>query len=129
MPAPPRDAFVAFTSQLDQWWDPLLTPDPASFSGVDLDPRGEVAFRHGKDRHVWGEVTEWDPGTRLSLAFWLGHSPDHPTTVAVTFTAEGRDKTRVRLEHGGWTTETADARDKYGHWNDLLARYAAHVAR
>ena len=128
VPLPPRDAFLAFTSHMGKWWDPVLSPDPATFSGIDLDPRGEVALRHGRDRYVWGEVTRWEPPTAYEQTFWLGHSPDHPTTLSVTF-SESDEGTRVRLEHGGWSEETADARAKFTHWQDLMTRYAAHAAR
>jgi len=128
VPLPPRDAFVAFTAHMGEWWDPVLTPDPATFTGIEIDPRGDVALRHGKERLVWGEVTVWEPGESYVQTSWLGHSPDHPTTLSVTFT-EHPVGTRVRLEHGGWTEATVDVRDKFGHWQDLLTRFASHAAR
>ncbi len=128
VPLPPRDAFVAFTVHMGEWWDPILTPDAASFTSIDLDPGGEVAMRHGSERHVWGEVTTWEPGSAYGQTFWLGHSPDHPTTLEVSF-EEDPAGTRVRLEHGGWTEATAEARERCTHWEDLLARFAAHAAR
>ena len=128
VPRPPRDAFVAFTAHMGEWWDPVLSPDAATFTGIDLDPRGEVALRHGTDRFVFGEVTTWEPGTAYAQTFWLGHSPDHPTTLSVSFT-EVEVGTRVRLEHGGWTEATAGVRARFDHWEDLMTRYAAHAAR
>lgn len=128
VPLRPRDAFVAFTAHMGEWWDPLLSPDPASFTGMEVAPRGEVASRHGRARYVWGEVTTWEPGATYGQTLWLGHSPDHPTTLTVTFTEEA-DCTRVRLEHGGWTDATSGLREKIPSWDDLLARYVAHAAR
>jgi hypothetical protein len=128
VPLPPRTAFLAFTAHMGEWWDPVLSPDPATFTGVDIDPDGEVALRHGGSRHVWGEVTTWDPPSAYAQTFWLGHTPDHPTTLSVTF-REAAEGTHVRLEHGGWTEATAGLREKYTHWDDLMTRYAAHAAR
>ena len=128
VPLSPREAFVAFTAHMGDWWDPVLTPDPATYTGIDIDPRGEVALRHGSERFVWGEVTTWEPTTTYAQTCWLGHSPDHPTTVTVTF-EEGGPGTRVRLEHGGWTEATAETRARFTLWDDLLTRYAGHAAR
>ena len=128
VPLPPRNAFVAFTAHMGEWWDPVLTPDPATYTGVEIDPRGEVALRHGKDRYVFGEVTTWEPGAAYAQTFWLGHTPDHPTTLSVRF-SEDPAGTRVDLEHGGWTDASVDARGKFTHWEDLLTRFAAHAAR
>ena len=36
--------------------------------------------------------------------------------------------TAVRLEHGGWADGSEELRDKYTHWDALLARFAAHVS-
>ena len=129
VPASPQEAFVAFTARMDQWWDVLLTPDAATFTGIEIDPKGgDVSMRHGDERHVWGRVTRWEPEGTYAQDFWLGHDSAHPTTLTVTFRAEG-DDTRVRLEHGGWTEATASEREKYTHWRELLERYAAYVAR
>lgn len=128
VPLPPRNAFVAFTAHMGEWWDPVLTPDPATYTGVEIDPHGEVALRHGKARYVFGEVTTWEPGAAYAQTFWLGHTPDHPTTLSVTF-SEDPAGTRVDLEHAGWTDASVDARGKFTHWEDLLTRYAAHAAR
>ena len=49
VPVGPDAAFTGFTRDLGAWWDPRLTPDPATYTGVDLAPEigGEVAMRHG----------------------------------------------------------------------------------
>ena len=33
VPVTPTEAFVGFTAQMGEWWDPMLTPDPATFYG------------------------------------------------------------------------------------------------
>ncbi|QZY28046.1 SRPBCC domain-containing protein [Nocardioides coralli] len=129
VPATPREAFIAFTAHMDQWWDANLTADPATFTSIEIDPDGEVASLHDDDeRHVWGRVTTWEPGAAYAQDFWLGHSPDDATTLRVAFD-EDDGGTRVRLEHAGWTAATADVRDQFTAWPELLERYAAHASR
>lgn len=128
VPVSPTPAFVGFTAQMGEWWDPLLTPDPATFQSIEIDPEGEVAMVHeGGERYVWGRVTQWDPLGHYAQEFWLGHGQGEPTTLDVTFTDAGSGTT-VRLEHGGWAGGSDDVHATYTHWDDLLQRYAAHVS-
>ena len=125
VPTDATPAFVAFTAEMGQWWDPLLTPDPATFTGIDVDPDGDVRMVCGDDKIPFGAVTCWEPDREFAMDFWLAH-PKPASTVRVTFTAEGDTSTRVRLEHSGLPVESAG---KFRHWDDLMARYAAHVSR
>ncbi len=127
VPTTPTEAFVGFTAQMGEWWDPMLSPDPASFTGIAIDPDGDVASVHGDEQYAWGRVTHWDPIGRYTQDFWLGHAQESPTALEVTFT-EVADGTLVHLEHGGWAEGSEDVRAKYSHWDDLLRRYAAHVS-
>ena len=34
VPVTPTEAFVGFTAQMGEWWDPALTPDAATFSNI-----------------------------------------------------------------------------------------------
>ena len=127
VPATPTEAFVGFTAQMGEWWDPLLTPDAATFSGVEIDPEGEVAMLHGPARHVWGRVVTWEPLGHYAQEAWLGHDEAHPTRLDVRF-EEVEGGTRVDLEHSGWTETNREAREQVAQWADLLERYAAHVS-
>ena len=40
VPRTPTEAFVGFTAQMGEWWDPMLTPEPATFTGISIDPNG-----------------------------------------------------------------------------------------
>jgi len=128
VPAPPAEAFAAFTTGMGDWWDAAYTPDPPTWTGIDVAPvvGGEVAMRHGTDRWVWGRVTSWEPGRHYGQSFWLAHDPAHPSSLDVVFAPAGTG-TAVRFRHGGWVPETAAAREKFGDWRHLLGRYAAHV--
>ena len=127
VPVTPTEAFVGFTAQMGEWWDPQITPDPATFTGIAIDPQGDVALVHGDEQYVWGRVREWDPGTRYTQDFWLGHAEEDPTTLDVSFT-EADGGTRVRVKHSGWSEGSEAIRENYTHWSALLERYAAHVS-
>lgn len=127
VPVTVTEAFVGFTAQMGEWWDPALSPDPPTFSGIAIDPDGDVAMVHGDEQYVWGRVIDWDPIGRYSQQFWLGHAQESPTTLEVSFNETG-DATRVRLEHRGWTEGSQEIRSKYTGWDRLLERYAAHVS-
>jgi hypothetical protein len=127
VPVSQSRAFVGFTAQMGEWWDPLLTPDPGSFAGIKVDPAGDVATVHdGADDYVFARVTTREPDRELVLDFWLGHTADHPSQLRVTFDEQGSE-TVVSLEHGGWDDVNGEVRSKYDHWGDLLERYAAFV--
>ncbi|WP_322919560.1 SRPBCC domain-containing protein [Nocardioides renjunii] len=127
VPVTTTEAFVGFTAQMGEWWDPMLTPDPAGYTGIAIDPDGPVASVHGDEQYVWGRVVGWDPIGHYTQEFWLGHAEEEPTTLDVTFT-EAPEGTLVHLEHRGWTEGSEDVRARYTHWDDLLRRYAAHVS-
>ena len=128
VPVTPTEAFVGFTAQMGEWWDPMLTPDPPTFSSIAIDPDGPVETIHDDDqRYTWGRVLGWDPLGHLVMEFWLGHDQAEPTRLDVRFTEEGTG-TRVRLVHSDWADGSEQVRAKYTHWDDLLARYAAFVS-
>lgn len=128
VPVARMKAFVGFTAQMGEWWDPLLTPDAGTFTGIEVDPEGDVSTVHdGGDNYVFGRMTTWEPHEELVMDFWLGHAPAYPTELRVTFTDADDESTTVRLEHRGWNADNEAAHDKYDHWDDQLERYAAHV--
>ena len=127
VPVTPTQAFVGFTAQMGEWWDPLLTPDPATFTGISIEPDGDVAMVHGDEEYVWGRVIDWDPIGRYRQSFWLSMDQESPTELDVSFTEEGTG-TRVRVSHEGWREGQQQLREKFDRWDDLLARYAAHVS-
>lgn len=125
----PQRAFEVFTTGMGTWWDPAYTPDPATYIGIDLDPRvgGAVALRHGDATYPFGEVTQWRPGEHYQQTFWLAMDRAHPSTVDVRFTPDG-GVCLVTFEHGGWDAANVAARDKYGDWPVLLGRFAEAAA-
>ncbi len=127
VPVTPTEAFVGFTAQMGEWWDPMLTPDPATFTGIAIEPDGDVAMVHSDEEYVWGRVIDWDPIGRYRQELWLLMDQSPPTVLDVQFLEEG-DGTRVRLSHEGWAEDREDLRATWLCWDDLLARFAAHVS-
>jgi hypothetical protein len=128
VPVTPTEAFVGFTAQMGEWWDPMLSPEPPTFTGIAIDPDGPVTSVHGDEQYVWGRVLTWDPIGHYTQEFWLGHAEEQPTKLDVTFTDAEGGGTLVHLEHSGWVEGSEDVRARYTHWDDLLRRYAAHVS-
>ncbi|MBD3913364.1 SRPBCC domain-containing protein [Nocardioides hwasunensis] len=127
VPVTPTQAFVGFTAQMGEWWDPVLSPDAATFTSIAIDPNGPVATVHGDEQFVFGRVMTWDPIGHLVMEFWLGHAEDEATVLDVRFT-DAPEGAMVRLVHSGWREGSEEVRAKYTHWDDLLRRFAAYVS-
>jgi uncharacterized protein YndB with AHSA1/START domain len=129
VPVTPTQAFVGFTAQMGEWWDPLLTPDPATFTSIEIDPEGDVATVHGDEHRVCGRVTTWEPGERYAQDVLPVDGEGPVTALDVLFSEQdGGASTRVRVEHSGWAEGSERARDTYAGWDRLLARFAAFVS-
>ena len=127
-------AFDLFTNRMTDWWFTGEGVGPSPFKQLVLEPRQggrwfEVADDGGET--PWGEVLEWDPPTRLLLAWRIDGSwkfnPDVETSLEITFEAIDPGSTRVRLEHrdlerlgksGGKAIETMRT-----GWGKLLGRF------
>ncbi|QBX99360.1 hypothetical protein E2K80_00295 [Rhodophyticola sp. CCM32] len=108
VPLSPDQAFDLFTEDMASWW-PL---DSHSLSAGDGTTARDVTVEPGKGGKIietrpdgqtapWATVTEWAPGARLALDWYVGRDPSEATQITVTFTAEGSG-TRVDLTHGGF---------------------------
>jgi hypothetical protein len=129
VPGTATEAFVGFTAQMGEWWDPSLSSDPATYTNIEIDPEGDVAMCHGKERQVWGRVTTWEPGERYVQEFWLGLPDEQRTVLDVRFLEqENGTSTRVRLEHRGWPEGSEPPEAIQAQWENLLARFAAFVS-
>ncbi len=104
--APPQRAFEVFTAGIGRWWPKSHHICPGELDCTVIEPR--VAGRwyerstEGIECEI-GKVLVWDPPTRLVLGWQLTNEwkfdPDLVTEVDVRFIPEGRDATRVELEH------------------------------
>lgn len=119
-------AFGVFTGRIGRWWDPVYSPEPESFTGADIEPwvGGRATMTSASAAPFpWGTVTVWEPGRAYAQTFSLAQNPEQPSAITVHFepTASG---CVVEFEHGGWTSENAGAREKFGDWPHLLGRFA-----
>jgi uncharacterized protein YndB with AHSA1/START domain len=137
--ATPERAFEVFTAGFSTWW-PLESHHigkTVAAEGI-LEPRagGRWFERDAEGNECdWGVVTEYEPPSRILLAWHLtpefayDPDPEKATEVEVTFTPTG-DGTLVELEHRGFEKfgETGasmrDAVSSPGGWGDLLQLYA-----
>jgi uncharacterized protein YndB with AHSA1/START domain len=141
--APPDVAWRVFTEQMGSWW-PLAHYKIGKTNAVDaiMEPRvGGLWYERGDDGSTcnWGSVLAWEPPSRLVLSWditadWQ-YDPNLKTEIEVLFIAEGKDATRVELEHrklDRYGTRAAEMRrifDTEGDWGRLLAMFAARAAQ
>jgi hypothetical protein len=128
----PEDAFAVWTQRFSLWWpaDHTVTGDPDL---VTLEPRlGGRIYERGADgvEHEWGEVTVWEPPSRLGYLWHLTRERTDATQVEIAFRTNGSG-TRVEIEHRGWERLGSDAdlwrtRNQAG-WSTLLPHYVKAV--
>ena len=101
----PEQAFRVFTADMGTWW-PTETHsvfrEEAETCVLEPGVGGRI-YERNRDGTIlmWGEVTAWEPPTRLAFLWRPGRWPETPTDVDVRFepVPEG---TRVTLVHSGW---------------------------
>ena len=115
---PVERAFEVWTADIDRWWPADHTVTGVGDLLVVLEPRpgGRIFERTpGGVEHDWGEVTIWEPPTRLGYLWHLRR--------------DRADATRVEIEHRNWERLGADGetwRDRNrGGWETLLPHYVA----
>jgi hypothetical protein len=132
---PLERAFEVWTADIDRWW-----PGDHTVTGTDdllvvLEPRpgGRIFERTAAGiEHDWGEVTIWEPPTRLGYLWHLMRDRADATEVEVRVAAAGDDTTRVEIEHRNWERLGAEAETwrerNRGGWAGLLPHYVAAAA-
>jgi uncharacterized protein YndB with AHSA1/START domain len=136
--APPAIAWRVFTEQMGTWW-PLAHYKIGKAQAVDavVEPRvGGRWYERGEDGSTcdWGRVLSWEPHTRLVLSWditadWQ-HDPNLGTEIELRFIPEGKDGTRVELEHrrldryGARRDEMRRIFDTEGDWGRILEGFA-----
>jgi uncharacterized protein YndB with AHSA1/START domain len=140
--APPEVAWQVFTEKMGTWW-PLATHKIGKANAVDavMEPRaGGRWYERGDDGSTcdWGRVLSWEPHSRLVLSWEITadfqHDPNLKTEVEVRFIPEGKDGTRVELEHrhleryGPRRDEIRAIFDSDGGWKALLDAFATRAS-
>ncbi|MFN2487116.1 MAG: SRPBCC domain-containing protein [Acidimicrobiia bacterium] len=129
--APIEHAFSVFTDRIGDWW-PKQThsvhEEAASSVGMETQAGGAIFEMWPGGREVWGEITTWEPPSRLVFSWHPGYSRDEATEVEVRFAQQG-GVTVVELEHRGWEARGSRAleirRNYESGWVMTLDRYAA----
>jgi uncharacterized protein YndB with AHSA1/START domain len=132
--APLEVAFRVFTEKMGSWW-PLAQYKIGKANAVDavIEPRvGGRWYERGEDGSTcdWGSVLAWEPPSRLVLSWDIDadfqYDPALKTEVEIRFIAQGKDQTRVELEHrrldryGARRDEMRRIFDTEGDWGRLL---------
>jgi flavin reductase (DIM6/NTAB) family NADH-FMN oxidoreductase RutF/uncharacterized protein YndB with AHSA1/START domain len=131
---PAEHAFRVWTAGIGTWWpaDHTVTGE----AGLTVMLQGRVGGRiyertpDGAE-HDWGEVTVWDPPSRLVYQWHLRRDRADATEVEIRFLAAGSGQTRIDIEHRGWERLGRGAdewreRNQAG-WDTLLPHYQAAV--
>ena len=129
---PPEHAFAVWTGRIGQWWPADHTVSGETGLAVVLEPRrgGRIFERTTAGvEHDWGEVTVWEPPSRLAYLWHLRRDRADATEVEIRFLPHGDATTLVEIEHRGWEALGADGeswRDRnHGGWASLLPHFVA----
>lgn len=129
-------AFTVWTAGIGTWWPSDHTVTGAPDLTVAMEPRvgGRIYERTPSGvEHDWGEVTVWEPPTRLEYLWYLRADRSDATDVAISFVPAGASRARVEITHTGWErlgTRGGAWRDRnHQGWSTLLPHYAVAVAR
>jgi len=133
---PVERAFEVWSTRIDTWWPADHTVSAEDDLTVVLEPRpgGRIFERRSNGvEHDWGEITVWEPPTRLGYTWHLNRDRSDATDVEIRFVRRDDASTRVEIEHRGWERLGADGenwRDRnHGGWSTLLPHYVAAAER
>jgi hypothetical protein len=128
---PADHAFEVWTARIGQWWPADHTASGEADTTVVLEtrPGGRIFERTAAGtEHDWGEVTIWEPPTRLGYLWHLRRDRADATEVEIRFIERG-EATRVEIEHRRWEALGAEGeswRDRNrGGWGTLLPPFVA----
>ena len=127
-------AFTTWTARIDTWWPADHTASGAPDVVVVLETaRGGRIYERTPTgvEHEWGEVTVWEPPTRLGYLWHLRRDRADATEVEIRFVDTGGAITRIEIEHRGWERLGAGGQDwrdrNRAGWDTLLPHYRAAI--
>jgi uncharacterized protein YndB with AHSA1/START domain len=133
---PVEQAFEVWTTRIAQWWPKDHTVSAEEDLTVVLEGRrgGRIFERRATGvEHDWGEITIWEPPSRLGYTRHLNRDRSDATDVEISFVARDEASTRVEIEHRGWERLGADGEPwrerNHGGWATLLPHYIAAALR
>lgn len=131
---PVEHAFDTWTRKIGRWWPKDHTVSAEQDLTVVLEGRrgGRIFERRASGvEHDWGEITIWEPPTRLGYTWHLNRDLSDATDVEIRFVARGEAATSIEIEHRGWERLGANGRDwrdrNRGGWATLLPHYVVAV--
>ncbi len=131
---PPERAFELWTSQTSNWWPASHTVSGEDGVEVIFEPGvgGRIFERTpGGEEHDWGEITAWDPPSRVAYLWHLRQDRGDATEVEITFDRDD-GRTIVAIVHRGWDRLGAigpDRREQNHHgWDGLLPHFKRAAA-
>jgi uncharacterized protein YndB with AHSA1/START domain len=129
---PVDHAFDVWTARIAQWWpaDHTVTADEGLVVVLEGRRGGRIFERASSGtEHDWGEVTIWEPPSRLGYTWHLNRNRSDATDVEIRFLPRDNASTTVEIEHRGWErlgSEGIGWRDRnQGGWATLLPHYIA----
>ena len=138
---PIERAFSVFVEQMETWWPATHHIGKTPFEAIFVEPRvGGRWYERGDDGSTcdWGSVLSWEPHSRLVLSWDISadwkYDPNLKTEIEVRFIADGKNRTRVELEHrhldryGARRDEMRTIFDSTGDWGRLLEAFARAAA-
>ena len=132
----PDHAFDTWTARIATWWpkDHTVSADDDLTVIFEGRPGGRIFERRSSGlEHDWGEVTIWEPPSRLGYVWHLNRDRSDATEVEIRFVASGDAATTVEIEHRGWERLGAAGqgwRDRNGAgWATLLPHFIAAAER
>lgn len=132
---PADHAFEVWTARIDRWWpaDHTASGDAAALVVLEGRTGGRIFERTSSGvEHDWGEVTIWEPPSRLGYLWHLRSDRADATEVEIRFVASGAATTRVEIEHRGWERLGAGGEEwqdrNRGGWATLLPHFVAAAA-
>ncbi|MGZ4756774.1 MAG: SRPBCC family protein [Acidimicrobiia bacterium] len=102
---PAQHAFDVWTTRLSTWWPKGHSASGDSGTVVVLEPRlgGRIFERTPDGTEIdWGEITVWNPPSRLGYVWHIGRERADATDVQLTFVDLGDERTRLDIVHGGF---------------------------
>lgn len=140
--APQAVAWRVFTEKMGTWW-PLDNYKIGKAKAVDavIEPHvGGRWYERGNDGSTcdWGRVLVWEPHSRLVLTWDISADwqpdPNLKTELELRFIVDGKNRTRVELEHrhldryGARRDEMRRIFETEGDWGRLLESFARAAA-
>jgi uncharacterized protein YndB with AHSA1/START domain len=129
---PPEQAFELWTARTGTWWPTSHTVSAQPGVEVVIEPGvgGRIYERTAKgEEHDWGEVTGWDPPSRISYLWHLRQDRADASEVEITFAATPGTGTRLSIVHSGWDAlgaRGADQRESNQRgWAGVLPHFGA----